>query len=120
GTGYNILIGGPAINPLRGNGNDILISGTTNYDSNTPANVGALDAILAEWSSGDPYSTPINLIMTGIKVDSGTPALNSTTCQSDGVVNTLADGPTGPQNNWFLVNPNDKRKKSSNEIVTIV
>ena len=56
GTGHNILIGGAGVDTLTGNGNDILISGTTNYDSNTSANIAALDAILAEWSSSDSYS----------------------------------------------------------------
>ena len=68
GTGYNILIGGGGVDTLTGNGNDILISGTTSYDSNTSANIAALDAILAEWSSSDSYSTRISKIMSGITV----------------------------------------------------
>jgi hypothetical protein len=120
GTGHNIEIGGPGVDTLSGNGNDILISGTTSYDSDTPANVTALDAILAEWSSGDSYSTRINLIMTGIVTGSGTAALNSTTCQSDGVANTVKDGPSGAQNNWFIVNSKDKVTKQSSETKTIV
>ena len=47
GSGYNILIGGGGAsatlpgNTLTGNGNDILISGTTSYGSNTAANLAA-------------------------------------------------------------------------------
>jgi len=121
GTGYNILIGGPGVDTLTGNGNDILISGTTNYDSNTSANIAALDAILAEWYSKDPYSLRISNIMNGVGSGS-TDALNSSTCQSDGVANTVSDGAstTTTQNNWFIVNSKDKVTKKGNETETIV
>ncbi len=120
GTGYNILIGGAGVDTLTGNGNDILISGTTSYDSNIPANIAALDAILAEWSSSDSYSTRINKIMTGITVGSSTVALNATTCQSDAVANTLSDGTAPTQNNWFIVNTKDKVTKQAGETATVV
>ncbi len=94
GTGSNILIGGPGADTITGNGNDILISGTTNYDSNTSANIAALDAILAEWSSSDSYSLRISMIMSGVGPD-GMYALNSSTCQTDGVANTVSDGASG-------------------------
>jgi len=117
GTGYNILIGGPGGNTITGNGNDILISGTTSYD--TPANIAALDAILAEWSSTDSYSLRISNIMSGVG-PGGTDALNSSTCKSDGVANTVSDGASGAQNNWFIVNSKDKVTKQSNETETKV
>jgi len=119
GTGYNILIGGPGVDTIKGNGNDILISGTTSYDSNTPTNIAALDAILAEWSSTDLYSTRISKIMSGVG-SGGTDALNSSTCQSDGVANTVSDGASATQNNWFIVNSKDKVTKKRNETETIV
>ena len=75
GTGDNILIGGAGVDTLTGNGHDILISGTTSYDSNTGANIAALDAILAEWSSSDSYATRINKIMSGVG-PGGTDATN--------------------------------------------
>ena len=54
GTGRNILIGGgPGGDTLVGNGNDILVSGTTIYDSYNATNIDALDAILAVWTSSD-------------------------------------------------------------------
>jgi hypothetical protein len=114
GTGSNILIGGPGADTITGNGNDILISGTTSYDSNTSANIAALDAILAEWSSNDSYSLRISKIMNGVG-PGGTDALNSSTCQSDGVANTVSDGSSGAQNNWFIVNSKDKLTKQGNE-----
>ena len=52
GSGRNILIAGQGGGHLEGNGtDDILIGGTTNYDHNLVA----LDAILAEWNSGESY-----------------------------------------------------------------
>ena len=61
--GRGILIGGGAGgDTLTGNGNDILVSGTTKYNSNTSANIAALDAILAEWTSADTYATKISKI----------------------------------------------------------
>ncbi len=119
GTGYNILIGGPGVDTITGNGNDILISGTTSYDSNTSANIAALDAILAEWSSSDSYSLRISKIMSGVG-PGFTDALNSSTCQSDGVANTVSDGASTTQNNWFIVNSKDKVTKQGNETETIV
>ena len=120
GTGFDILIGGGGGDTLTGNGNDILISGTTSYDSNTSANIAALDAILAEWSSSDSYPTRITKITNGITVGSSTVALNATTCQSDGVANTLSDGSGPTPNNWFIVNTKDKVTKQAGETETIV
>jgi len=119
GTGYNILIGGAGVDTLTGNGSDILISGTTNYDSNTSANIAALDAVLAEWSSSDSCSTRINNIMNGVG-PGNTDALNSSTCQSDGKPNTVSDGAAPTENNWFIVNTKDNVTKQSNETETIV
>jgi hypothetical protein len=119
GTGYNILIGGAGVDAITGNGNDILISGTTSYDRNTSANIAALDAILAEWSSTDSYSVRISKIMSGVG-PGGTDALNTTTCQSDGVANTVSDGSAPTQDNWFIVNTKDKVTKQGGETETIV
>jgi len=88
-------------------------------DSNTSANIAALDAILAEWSSNDAYSMRIDKIMNGVG-PGGMDAFNSSTCQSDGVANTVSDGVSKMENNWFIVNPKDKVRKQSNETETIV
>ena len=50
----------------------------------------------------------------------GTDALNSSTCQSDGVVNTVSDGSASTQNNWFIVNTKDKVTKQTGETETII
>src|SRR5262249_58714181 len=65
GSGRNIRIGGIGADTLVGSqGNDILIGGRTVYDSN-PAALAALNAILAEWSSGRDYATRVQNIRTG-------------------------------------------------------
>ena len=57
GSGRNILIGsGAGGDDLTGNGNDILVSGTTSFDSDNSASIAALDAILAEWTSTVSYT----------------------------------------------------------------
>jgi hypothetical protein len=118
GSGYNILIGaGAGGDTITGNGNDILISGTTSYDSDTSANIAALDAILAEWTSSDSYMTRINKIMSG--VGSGSYAFNASTITPDRNLNTLSDGGSQPANtNWFLASSRDTVNKNSNEIET--
>ncbi len=121
GSGMNILIGaGPGGDTLTGGGKDILVSGTTAYDSNTAAHIAALDAILAEWTSSDSYSTRIGKIFAGVG-PSGTDALNATTVTQDAKANTLKDGSSQSQNsNWFLGWTSDKVTKQSGEIETIL
>jgi Ca2+-binding RTX toxin-like protein len=67
GSGRDVLIGGSGTNVLLGlGGDDLLIAGSTAFDSN----VTALQAILAEWSSGRDYLTRIaNLTGTGSGAD---------------------------------------------------
>jgi streptogramin lyase len=56
GPGQDLLIGGSGSSTLiAGSGDDLLIAGTTAYD----ANEAALDAIMAEWTSGQDYATRI-------------------------------------------------------------
>jgi hypothetical protein len=61
----------------------------------------------------------ISKIMSGVG-PGGTDALNTTTCQSDGVTNTVSDGSAPTQDNWFIVNTKDKVTKQSGETETIV
>ena len=103
-TGRGILIGaGAGGDTLVGNRSDILVSGTTLYDSNTPANQAALDAILGEWASSDSYATRIRLITRGVRRTPGfgppgikrfrfIDAFNRSTIQTDSSANTLRDG----------------------------
>jgi hypothetical protein len=116
GSGMNILIaGGAGGDKLTGNGNDILVSGTTSYDADNAANIAALDAILAEWTSSDSYSVRIGKILAGVGAV-GADALSSTTVSQDANANTLQDGSSQTQNNnWFLVWSNDAVKKNASE-----
>jgi hypothetical protein len=63
GSGRSLLIGGTGGDTLTaGAGGDLLISGSTSYDTKNAA----LAAILAEWQSGDDYNTRFNKLHTGI------------------------------------------------------
>ncbi len=120
GTGFNILIGGGGPNEIYGNGKDILISGTTIYNPNTPANIAALDAILTEWYSNDSYAMRINTIFKGIVVGPNSYGLNGKTVHSNGQSSVVSDGPMQSQNqNWFIVNSTDLYTHTS-ETVTII
>ena len=94
GSGRSILIGGGAGGDnFVGNGNDILVSGTTQYDSNTGTNLAALDAILAEWTSSATYSARINKIKQGVRRQGfrRSDAFNAHTIQPDDTASTLSD-----------------------------
>ncbi|MFI5455752.1 MAG: beta strand repeat-containing protein [Isosphaerales bacterium] len=121
GSGRNILIGaGAGGDTFTGKGNDILVSGTTNDDSDTIANIAALDAILAEWTSKASYANRIQTITKGVgkrHVD----AFNARTIRTDTNPNTLSDKNTRLQvSNWFLVSKRDSVTKNRKETKTII
>jgi len=121
GSGRNILIGaGTGGDAITGKGNDILVSGTTNYDSDTRASLAALDTILAEWNSHASYAKRIQTITKGLgrkHVD----AFNSRTIRTDTNPNTLSDKNTRFQvSNWFLVSKRDSVTKNRKETKTII
>ena len=122
GGGFNILIGaGTGGDTISGNGNDILVSGTTKYDSDTSAHIAALDAILAEWTSSDSYSTRISKIESG--VGSGSYAFDNSTITPDTNASTLSDGSSQPSNtngNWFIAGIQDTVQKNTGETLTII
>jgi hypothetical protein len=121
GSGLNVLIGGGAGgDTLTGDGNDILVSGTTTYDGDNSANIAALDAILAEWTSSDSYTMRIAKIFAGVGAG-GADALNGSTVTQDSKANTLRDGSAQPQNNnWFVDWSNDTVKKKASEVETVL
>jgi Ca2+-binding RTX toxin-like protein len=64
GAGRDLLIGGDGSDNLTGSGtnhSDILIAGTTSFDSNPVA----LNAIMAEWTSAHDYATRVNNLTNG-------------------------------------------------------
>jgi serralysin len=99
GGGRDVIIGGLGMDTLDGRGDsDLLIGGTTSYDANTVA----LTAILAEWTSANPYATRINNLRTGGGLSGGN-ILQSTgggrTVFDDGDADTF----TGGQDlDWFF------------------
>jgi hypothetical protein len=86
GAGRDILIAGDVAATLYGgDGEDLLIGGTTNYDKNAAA----LSAIKAEWSRTDiDYDTRVADLVNG----SGVPALNATTVHRNGGANQMSGG----------------------------
>jgi hypothetical protein len=63
GGGRDLIIGGAGRDTLvGGSDDDLIIAGSTAYDNN----LAALDAILAEWRSGDDYSTRVARIGAGV------------------------------------------------------
>jgi hypothetical protein len=98
GNGGNVLTGGNGRRNLLIAGNngvrgstliggdqdDILIGGTTVYD--TEAGMVSLQAIMSYWAgSGDDYATRVNNLTTG----TGVPLLDATTVTGNGLGNTL-------------------------------
>ncbi len=121
GSGRNILIGGgTGGDTLTGNGNDILVSGRTKYDSDAPANISALDAILAEWNSSASYVKRIQTITKGVG-KRHLFAFNSRTIRPVPNASNLSDGINqSRRTNWFLVSPGDSVTKKRNETKTTI
>ena len=92
------MIGGRGADRLVGNqGDDILIAGYTDHDTN----LRALCAILDEWSRTDlNYAGRVNHLLAGGGLN-GTYLLNDSTSHDDGIVDKL----TGSSDrDWFFAN----------------
>jgi hypothetical protein len=80
----NILVaGGAASTLIGGTQDDLLIGGTTAYD--TEAGLVTWQAIAAYWAGTDPYATRVSNLETG----SGVPLLDPTTVTGNGGGNTM-------------------------------
>jgi ELWxxDGT repeat protein len=78
GKGRSVLIGGNGADELEaGKGNSVLIGGSTIYDTPTPGNLAALDAVLAELTVGGSQLSSL---------------LNSSTIDDDGNADELKGG----------------------------
>jgi len=99
----NLLIAGTAASTLiGGNGDDILIGGTTAYD--TEAGLASLNAIMAYWSgTADDYATRVSNLTSG----NGVPLLDATTVANNGGGNTLLghNGGVGELNLYYGKDP---------------
>jgi hypothetical protein len=103
GSGRSILIAGKGAGTVTGgSGDDIVIGGFTNYDSSSAANDLALEAILAEWQSGDSYATRVSKIKAGLP--GGYKLVWGTTVHDNRKAVTLTGG--GGMN-WFFKGTHD-------------
>jgi hypothetical protein len=110
GTGRSLLIGDKGIDHVTGgstSGGDILIGGTTSYDTDSTANIRALMALLAEWQSGDSYSTRFTDINTGV-VPGGYSLNFGTTVKEDSAANVVSGAASGLALDWFFAGSHDK------------
>jgi hypothetical protein len=102
-SGRSLLIGGTGSSTLTaGAAGDILIAGTTNYDSN----YAALQSILAEWQSADDYVTRFKRIegqQSGGLNGSNKLVWGTTVKDTDGA-SVLNGGPAGAGLDWFFAN----------------
>jgi hypothetical protein len=80
----NILVAGATASTLNaGNGEDLLIGGTTTYD--TEAGLVSWQAIAAYWAGGDPFTTRVTNVETG----NGVPVLDNTVVTGNGGSNVM-------------------------------
>jgi Ca2+-binding RTX toxin-like protein len=105
GRARDVLIGGKGRDTLIGGPDDLLIGGSTTYDSAPPANLlpndGALLAVLAEWNSPRDFATRQRNLRSG-----GSPRLNGdhflqlgTTVLDDG----QRDATLGPAKRMWVI-----------------
>jgi hypothetical protein len=105
GAGRSLLIGGKGKDTVTGHsGGDILIAGSTDYDASSLAHDLALEAILAEWQSGNPYATRIKHIKTGGGLNGSNKLVWGVTVHDNSAANAnKLTGGAGGQN-WFFAN----------------
>jgi hypothetical protein len=116
GSGRNLLIAGTGRAGLAaGPAGDILIGGTTSYDSDTLSDQTALAYIMAEWGSADSYSTRIKKLQSGGGLN-GSYVLNSTTVFENNVIDGLYGHlqVSGNSLDWFIVGGAPQGTKSTN------
>jgi hypothetical protein len=113
GTGRSLLIADAGASTITGGsagGGDILIAGTTTYDTMTAAHEASLMSILAEWQSADSPTTRFNDINTGTggglngtnKLHWGTTVAD--TVKDNGRANTLTAPPGAVAVDLFFAN----------------
>ena len=110
GTGRSLLIGDSGADTITGgstSGGDILIGGTTIYDSTTDAHFTALIALLAEWQSADSYSTRFTAINTG-NIPGGYLLNYGTTVNDDGAANVLTGAASALALDWYFAGNQDQ------------
>ena len=86
-SGRDLLIGGAGIDRLVGyGGEDLLVAGSTDYDADPKA----LDALMAEWTSTEDYTTRVGNVVGGNGSLSGKGIrLDASTVADDGLADDL-------------------------------
>lgn len=114
GNGLDLLIGGTGLDTLLGgNGEDLLIAGAASFATN----INALDAILAEWTSGTTYAIRVANLIAG-NAASGRPPLDSSTVANDGGADRLTGNAS---QDWFVAAPGDTvTDQAGNETKTVL
>jgi Ca2+-binding RTX toxin-like protein len=92
GAGRNMLIAGSGRSVLKSSGTDILIAGTTAYDSPTAANQAALNSVLGAWGVHSKASLSL------LKNNPGGAALDATSVIGGNTGDTLE----GNTSSWFF------------------
>jgi Ca2+-binding RTX toxin-like protein len=100
GTAASILMAGSGTATVNGgSGNDILIGGTSSFDSS----YSALDSLLAEWQSSKSYSQRISDLKNGGGLNGTNTLVANTTVHGGGADTLVGKGP----NDWFFEFAND-------------
>jgi hypothetical protein len=110
--GQNILIGGAGADTLNASpvpGSDLLIAGTTSYDSNLTA----LGTIMAEWNSTDSYATRVSVISSPTFAYPLIGTGSGQTVFDDSAVDVI-NGDGGTSNDWFFVHTTGTNKDKIN------
>ncbi len=128
GRGRDLLIGGGGPDTLTaGSGDDILIGGSTLYDSPSPTmtypqQLSALNALMAEWGSSDPYALRVSYLQNGGGLN-GSTVLNASTVVEDATVIDTLVGATNSALDWFIVDALAKdvvKNARSGEVLTTI
>jgi hypothetical protein len=128
GGGNSILIGGSGSDHLVASGGtpgfDILIAGTTDFDSPTAANLSVLTAMFSVWqnTTAANYASQVALLRDGgVVVDGSTYRLNSSTVHAHRPGATaVLEGATASQAalDWFFASAEEVRNLKPGEVVT--
>jgi Ca2+-binding RTX toxin-like protein len=112
GTGTNVLIGGVGADRLTGGtGDDLLIAGPTAFDTDPTG----LANIVAEWTSGSPYTDRVAHLTGGAGgANNGTFLTPTVTVTDDGVKDVLTGG---KGTDWFVASIGDKADLKDGELV---
>jgi hypothetical protein len=119
GHGRDLLIGGTGVATLHaGTQDDILIGGWTNYDIGSAGmtygqKLAALEAVMAEWGSADPYATRLSALAGSLNPTTVHDNYQGGAPVADVLAGNLLAG------DWFFAGLNDKvTGKNKKDVLT--